>query len=277
MDHRPKKRFGQNFLRDESVVGAILHAAELASQDRVLEIGPGLGALTDRMLPLVGQLKVMELDQDLIARLEQRQAEHLQVLAGDCLRLDWPELLPDPPYKLVANLPYNISSQVVFKILDHRQLFSRLVLMFQKEVGDRLCAPPGNRDYGILSVLCQLHYDVRRVVVVPPGAFYPPPKVHSAVLLFTPLPQPRVPVLDERYFRRVVKGAFAQRRKTLRNTLGASGFGGAHLDPLLHSLGIDPGRRGETLSLPEFSRLAIALQAQGPSSESQAEGYLDEE
>lgn len=260
MDYRAKKRFGQNFLKDDSVVSAILQAADLGDQDRVLEIGPGLGALTDRMLPLVQQLKVMELDQDLIARLEQRTAGNLQILAGDALRLDWPALLPEPPYKLVANLPYNISSQVVFKILDHHQLFSRLVLMFQKEVGDRLSAPPGNRDYGILSVLCQLHFDVRRLLTVPPGAFHPAPKVTSAVLVFTPLGAPRVEVRDERFFRRVVKAAFAQRRKTLRNTLSASGFGGAHLEPLLQSLDIDPIRRGETLSLEEFSRLAIGLQ-----------------
>lgn len=260
MDYRAKKRFGQNFLKDDSVVSAILQAADLGDQDRVLEIGPGLGALTDRMLPLVQRLQVMELDQDLIARLEQRTASNLQILAGDALRLDWPALLPEPPYKLVANLPYNISSQVVFKILDHHPLFSRLVLMFQKEVGDRLSAPPGSRDYGILSVLCQLHFDVRRLLTVPPGAFHPAPKVTSAVLVFTPLGAPRVEVRDERFFRRVVKGAFAQRRKTLRNTLSASGFGGAHLEPLLQSLGIDPVRRGETLSLEEFSRLAIALQ-----------------
>jgi 16S rRNA (adenine1518-N6/adenine1519-N6)-dimethyltransferase len=261
MQHRPKKRFGQNFLQDERVVDAILQAAELTPSDRVLEIGPGLGALTDRMLPLVERLQVMELDQDLIAALERRSAANLQVLAGDALRLDWPALLPAPPYKMVANLPYNISSQVVFKILDHHRLFSRLVLMFQKEVGDRLSALPGGKDYGILSVLCQLHFNVRRLLVVPPGAFYPAPKVTSAVLIFTPLGAPRVAVPDERFFRRVVKAAFAQRRKTLRNTLSASGFGGAHLEPLLQGLEIDPVRRGETLSLEEFSRLAIALQA----------------
>ena len=277
MDHRPKKRFGQNFLKDESVVSAILQAAELRDCDRVLEIGPGLGALTDRMLPLVKELKVMELDQDLIERLEQRPAAQLKVLAGDALRLDWPALLAQPPYKLVANLPYNISSQIVFKILDHHQLFSRLVLMFQKEVGDRLSAPPGNRDYGILSVLCQLHFDVRRLLTVPPGAFHPVPKVTSAVLVFTPLGAPRVEVSDEAFFRRVVKAAFAQRRKTLRNTLSASGFGGPHLEPLLKSLDIDPVRRGETLSLEEFSRLAMGLQrVAGFGDEEPAAGHAGE-
>lgn len=259
MDYRPKKRFGQNFLRDRSVVGRILSAADLQAGDRVLEIGPGLGALTDRMLPLVDRLHVMEVDRDLIEALQARQAPNLCVHAGDALRMDWAQILGPGPVKLVANLPYNISSQVLFKILDHRGLFARAVLMFQKEVGDRICAPPDCRDYGILSVFCQLWFEVRRVVTVPPGAFYPPPKVTSAVLAFTPLEQPRVPVDDEDFFRRVVKGAFAQRRKTLRNTLMAAGFGFDGLEQVLADIGIDPGRRGETLDLAEFARLAQTL------------------
>lgn len=259
MEHRPKKRFGQNFLTDIHVVEEILAAAALEPLDRVLEIGPGLGALTDRMLPKVLALHVMELDRELVARLEDRPEPHLRVHAGDALRLDWPALLPEPPYKLVANLPYNISSQILFKILDHRRLFSRLVLMFQKEVGDRLCAPPGGRDYGILSVLCRNWFDIRRVLRVPPGAFYPAPKVHSAVLLFESLPQPRLALSDERFFRRVVKGAFSQRRKTLRNSLAAAGLGFADLDGMLEGIGIDPRRRAETLSLQEFGALTEAL------------------
>ncbi|WP_432822514.1 16S rRNA (adenine(1518)-N(6)/adenine(1519)-N(6))-dimethyltransferase RsmA [Trichloromonas sp.] len=259
MDHRPKKRFGQNFLHDRSVVDRIMAAADLQKTDQVLEIGPGLGALTDRMLPLVDRLHVMELDRDLIDGLNARQASNLCVHSGDALRMDWDEVLGAGPVKLVANLPYNISSQVLFKLLDHRQLFARAVLMFQKEVGDRICAPPGNRDYGILSVFCQLWFDVRRVVTVPPGAFNPPPKVTSAVLAFEPLAQPRVPVTDEAFFRRVVKGAFAQRRKTLRNTLTSAGFGFDGLEQAMADIGIDSGRRGETLSLDEFARLAAAL------------------
>lgn len=259
MDHRPKKRFGQNFLTDIHVVEEILAAAALVPQDRVLEIGPGLGALTDRMLPKVLDLHVMELDRELVARLEGRPEPNLRVHAGDALRLDWPALLPEPPYKLVANLPYNISSQILFKILDHRHLFSRLVLMFQKEVGDRLCAPPGGKDYGILSVLCRNGFDIRRVLRVPPGAFYPAPKVHSVVLLFETLPQPRLALRDERFFRRVVKGAFSQRRKTLRNSLAAAGLGFADLDGMLEGIGIDPRRRAETLSLQEFGALTEAL------------------
>jgi len=178
---------------------------------------------------------------------------------GDALALDWEALLPDPPYKLVANLPYNISSQILFKILDHRRLFSRLVLMFQAEVGDRLRAAPGGREYGILSVLCQVWFDVRQVLRVPPGAFFPPPKVNSVVLCFDALSAPRIPMADARFFRRVVKGAFSQRRKTLRNSLNGSGFGFDGLEQALLRAGIDPGRRAETLTLDEFGRLAQVL------------------
>lgn len=259
MEHRAKKRFGQNFLRDHSVIDRILAAADLHPTDQVLEIGPGMGALTDRMLPLVARLQAMELDRDLIAALEGRQVANLVIHAGDALRFDWPELLGPGPHKLVANLPYNISSQILFKLLDHRELFSRAVLMFQKEVGDRIAAAPGTGDYGILSVFCRLWFDVRRVVTVPPGAFHPPPKVTSVVLAFAPLAEARVAVADEPFFRRVVKAAFAQRRKTLRNTLAASGLGFPGFEERLAAEGIDPGRRGETLDLAEFARLADLL------------------
>jgi 16S rRNA (adenine1518-N6/adenine1519-N6)-dimethyltransferase len=261
MEHRPKKCFGQNFLRDRQVVDQIIAAAELQPADRVLEIGPGLGVLTDRMLPLVREVVVIEVDRDLAAALRSRPTENLTVHEGDVLNLNWESLLPSPPYKLVANLPYNISSQILFRILDHRQRLGRLILMFQKEVGDRLAAMPGTRDYGILSVFCQLWFDIRRVTLVPPGAFYPPPKVTSVVLSFEPLPHPRVAIADEDFFRRVVKGAFAQRRKTLRNSLTGYGFDALTVDKALEIAGIDPVRRGETLSLGDFARLSEALQS----------------
>lgn len=259
MRHQPKKRFGQNFLKDRQVVERIFEAADLDKRDRVLEIGPGLGALTDPLLPRVGRLHVMELDRDLVASLRARPESHLQVHEGDALRLDWAAALSEPPYKLVANLPYNISSPILFKILDHRRLFSRLVLMFQQEVGDRLCAAPGTREYGILSVLCQNWFDVRSVVRVPPGAFYPPPRVHSVVLRFDALPQARVAVTDERFFRKVVKGAFGQRRKTLRNSLRGAGLTFDGLVEAMAEIGIDAGRRAETLSLEEFGALSELL------------------
>jgi 16S rRNA (adenine1518-N6/adenine1519-N6)-dimethyltransferase len=263
MSHSPKKRFGQHFLRDRQMIERILHAAALQPDDRVLEIGPGQGVLTGPLLERAGQVVVMEVDRDLAEGLRRRQAPNLLVHEGDALRMDWSQMLAGEPFKLVANLPYNISSQILFKILEHRQHFRQLVLMFQKEVGDRLCAPPDTRDYGILSVLCQLHYQIRRVALVPPGAFFPPPKVDSVVLLFEPLPAPRVPVVDEAFFRKVVKAAFAQRRKTLRNTLIAAGFDSQTTPNLLTAAGIDPGRRGETLTLTEFACMAEALRQGG--------------
>lgn len=258
-EHRPRKRFGQNFLHDPNVLDKIVSAADIKKNEHVLEIGPGMGALTDLMLPLAGEVAVMEVDRDLASRMRERNAENLVVHEGDALSLPWHDILIASPYKLVANLPYNISSQILFKILDHRSCFSRLVLMFQKEVGDRLCASPGTKDYGILSVFCQLHYDMRRVVVVPPGAFFPPPKVYSVVVLFDPLPSPRVPLDDEDLFRRVVKGAFSQRRKTLRNALKSAGFLPESIDRL-SAVGIDPSRRGETLTLEEFSLVTRTIQ-----------------
>ena len=188
LSHRPRKRFGQNFLRAPHVVEQILAAAALVPGERVMEIGPGQGALTDRLLASGALVLACEVDRDLAAALESRGAANLSISLGDVLKADWAALLAAPPYKLVANLPYNISSQVLFKILDHRALFSQLVLMFQKEVGDRLLATPGTRDYGILSVLVQNWYAVTRVVRVSPGCFNPPPKVEIGGAALRPTP-----------------------------------------------------------------------------------------
>ncbi len=257
--HRPRKRFGQNFLRAPQVIEQILAAAGLAPGDRVMEIGPGLGALTDRLLAAGASVVAFEVDRDLAAALTSRGEPRLTVHQGDVLRSDWPALLPEPPYLLVANLPYNISSQVLFKLLDHRPLFARLVLMFQKEVGDRLHAAPGTREYGILSVLVQNWYAVDRVARVPPGAFSPPPKVDSVVLRFTPRPQPLAPVADEAAFRRLVRAVFGQRRKTLRNGLLGAGYPAAAVDAALAELGLAPAVRGETLDIPRLAALGDAL------------------
>jgi 16S rRNA (adenine1518-N6/adenine1519-N6)-dimethyltransferase len=257
--HRAKKRFGQNFLRDRQVVDRILAAAALTPADRVFEIGPGLGVLTERLLKVAQQVVIVEIDRDLAATWQEREERNLRVVSGDVLALDWDALLPETGWKLVANLPYNISSQVVFRMIEQRHRFSSLVLMFQKEVGDRLCAGPGSRDYGALSIFCQLWFDIERVVKVPPQAFTPAPKVDSVVLKFTPLPQARVAIDDEQQFKRVVKSAFAQRRKTLRNTLKTGGFNSDEIAAALNLAAIDPGRRAETLTLDEFARLARLL------------------
>lgn len=257
--HRPRKRFGQNFLHDQHVLDRIIAAADFQADDRVLEIGPGPGALTERLLATNLPVLAVEIDRDLGAALQARGEENLDVLIGDVLRLDWSELLQNPPYKLVANLPYNISSQILFKALDHRHDFRRLVLMFQKEVGDRLVAEEGTRSYGILSVLMQTWFRVERVVKVPPGAFHPPPKVDSVVLCLEPLAEPRLVLRDEVLYRKLVRGAFAQRRKTLRNSLIGSGWQAELLDRAFSETGIAPARRGETLKIEEFGALANIL------------------
>jgi 16S rRNA (adenine1518-N6/adenine1519-N6)-dimethyltransferase len=257
--HRPRKRFGQNFLHDQHVLDCIIAAADFQKDDRILEIGPGPGALTERLLATDLPVLAVEVDRDLGTALQARDEKNLEVKIGDVLRLDWSELLLDPPYKLIANLPYNISSQVLFKALDHREAFRRLVLMFQKEVGDRLVAEEGTRTYGILSVLIQTWFKIEKVVKVPPGAFHPPPKVDSVVLCLEPLSEPRTVLHDEELYRRLVKGAFGQRRKTLRNSLRGSGWSVEPIDQAFSEAGIDPGRRGETLTIEEFGALANVL------------------
>ncbi len=255
MAYRTKKRFGQHFLHDRTIIDRIIAAAHLDPQQQVVEIGPGLGVLTDELLPRSAHVQVMEIDRDLIEHLEARQDPRLTVRAGDVLKMPWRDFLDQPPYVLVANLPYNISSQVVFRLIEHRDLFRQMVLMFQREVGERLVAPPGGKDYGILSVLSQLWFDISTVTLVKPGAFSPPPKVDSIVLNFIPLATPRVDPVDEVLFKKVVKGAFTQRRKTVRNSFLASGFAAEEIDFALESSGISPGVRGETLSLQNFSDL----------------------
>ena len=257
--HPPRKRFGQNFLRDQHVLDRIVNAAELQEGDRILEIGPGAGALTNRLLETGLPVLAIEIDRDLGAALQDRIDKNLSVVVGDVMRMDWAELLLDPPYKLIANLPYNISSQILFRVLEHRRLFQRLVLMFQKEVGERLIAEAGSRNYGILSVLMQAWFEIDWVVKVPPKAFYPPPKVDSVVLSLTPLTEPRIELHDAELFRQLVRGAFAQRRKTLRNSLLGAGWQAEQIDRAFALADIDCRRRGETLTLEEFGRLTNVL------------------
>lgn len=257
--HRPRKRFGQNFLHDQHVLDSIVAAAALEEGDRILEIGPGPGALTTRLLATGLPILAVEIDRDLAGALEARHEKMLEVKTGDVLRFDWAELLERPPYKLIANLPYNISSQILFKVLENKVAFSCLVLMFQKEVGERLVAVEGSRNYGILSVLMQTWFEVERIVKVPPGAFFPPPKVDSVVLRMMPLSKARVELQDEVLYRKLVKSAFAQRRKTVRNSLLGSGWQAEPIDRAFAETGIDPGRRGETFTIEEFGALANLL------------------
>jgi 16S rRNA (adenine1518-N6/adenine1519-N6)-dimethyltransferase len=265
---RAKKSLGQNFLVDGNVVSRIIAAAALSSDDAVLEIGPGRGALTARLAAAAGQVVAVERDRDLLPVLHEKLAgvNNVEVVRGDILRVDMRQLLSERRegrWKVVANLPYNISSQILFALIECRTVVSQMVLMLQKEVGDRLVALPGCKDYGILTVLCANYFDIERVCIVKPASFRPVPKVDSAVLRFRVLQSPRADAGDEELFRRVVKAAFGQRRKTLANCLRGVPVlaGDGLLEQVLVGSAIDGRRRGETLSLDEFARLSREIGA----------------
>jgi 16S rRNA (adenine1518-N6/adenine1519-N6)-dimethyltransferase len=257
---RPLKALGQNFLVDGNIIDKIISSADVHPEDNVLEIGPGRGALTEILVQRAGRLVLVEFDHALAAALKRRYADdpRVTVIDGDILAVDLLEILAAADsWKVVANLPYNISTAVLFRLQEIRGKLSRMILMLQKEVGDRLVAQPDCSDYGVTTVLLGLWFDMRREFLVPPGCFHPSPKVDSAVLRFVPLPAPRVAVGDEGVFRRVVKGAFAMRRKTLINCLKAAELVSLEeLHTVLSECGIEGKRRGETLSLDEFAVLS---------------------
>ena len=261
---RPLKSLGQNFLVDQNIIDKIIRIADIDPQDALLEIGPGRGALTEHLAKRAARLVLIEYDHALAADLAERYQNEPQVTVvdADVLAVDLVNLLGDTPtnWKVVANLPYNISSPVLFKLLEYRALFSRMVLMLQREVGERLVAAPGTSDYGVTTALLGLWFDMRREFIVHPGCFHPRPKVDSAVISFVPLTTLRVEVGNEEIYRRIVKGAFAMRRKTLSNCLKATKLADPEeLSRLFDLCGIDGQRRGETLSLEEFASLSRCL------------------
>ncbi|RQW88818.1 MAG: 16S rRNA (adenine(1518)-N(6)/adenine(1519)-N(6))-dimethyltransferase RsmA, partial [Geobacter sp.] len=259
---RAKKALGQNFLVDGNVIANIIKAANIGAGENVLEVGPGRGALTTLLSEKAAQVVAVEWDRDLVPLLREGvgSMETVEVVHGDILRVDLPGLLTpvrQGRWKVVANLPYNISSQVLFTFIENRPLFSELILMLQKEVGERLLAPPSTKEYGVLTVLCRLVFDIEKVFLVRPSSFRPIPKVDSIVLRFRVLPSNRVEVGDEKLFRIIVKASFSQRRKTLWNCLKSVDMLSESevLEQVFDQSGIDKGRRGETLSLQEFANL----------------------
>jgi len=264
---------GQHFLIDGEVAVRAVRLADLDPGAAVLEIGPGRGALTDHLRAAGHPVVAVEVDEALADALEARGDAGLTIVRGDFLRVD-PASLPGDVLPVVANLPYSTGTAIVTRLLEHPLRFPRLVVMLQLEVAERLCATPGSRAYGGLSVLTALQASATFGFVVPPSAFTPRPKVDSAVVRLDVAPLPRADVSDRRLFRRVVQAGFAQRRKTLRNALGA-GFGPEPARAMLAGADIDPGRRAETVSLDEFARLAavaatvtgIAPESPGPSAE----------
>lgn len=261
--HRAKKRFGQHFLHDRNIIEKIVRTARVSEGDRILEIGPGTGSLTGALLEAGASVTAIELDRDLICSLEERfvPTGRFEVISADALGLSFVELAESRGFrfKVVSNLPYNISGPLTVRFVEEREAFTVLVLMYQKEVASRLIAKPGTREYGALTVLTRVYMDVRKEFDVSRGSFTPPPKVDSTVVSMKVRQEPAVMIKDEEFFRKVVKGAFGQRRKTLLNALKSLGLPPQHIKDALLRCGIYPGRRGETLTLKEFSDLTAAL------------------
>jgi 16S rRNA (adenine1518-N6/adenine1519-N6)-dimethyltransferase len=260
---RARKRFGQHFL-ESAWVNKLIDAVDPTPDDTFLEIGPGRGALTTPLAPRVGRIVAIEIDRDLATVLPSRVPANVRVIAADVLNVDLEQALAGErlPLRVIGNLPYNVSSPILFKLLEaahEGRRFSDATLMLQKEVADRLIAKPGTGDYGALAIQVALLADVERLLVLPPGAFRPPPRVTSAVvrLRFHP---PAEDVGSRATFERVVRGMFLQRRKTLLNALRpvADSFGCSAAE-LLDQAGLDPSRRPQTLTLPEIARLSRAV------------------
>jgi 16S rRNA (adenine1518-N6/adenine1519-N6)-dimethyltransferase len=259
---RPNKRLGQSFLVDPAILRKILQGGKLEREDRILEIGAGVGTLTRALAERCGRVIAVEIDRGLFRILQQVLGEtpHVTLIHGDALDLDFGPLLGgEGSWKVIANLPYSIVTPLLTRLLEASHYFSLLLLMVQEEVAERLMAAPGEKAYGSLTVLTQYYANVRRVARVSRTAFYPRPQVDSMLVRLEVLPAPRVAPRDPGLFFRLIRAAFAYRRKTLKNALLQSGWillDGQQIQAVLRRAAIEPSRRGETLTLPEFQRLA---------------------
>jgi len=258
-EHRARKRFGQNFLQEANIIERIIIALDPQPDDAILEIGPGQGALTDRLVDQCGHLDVIEIDRDLAAEFRWRydSKPHFTLHNADVLKFDFNSLPPrTKPYRLIGNLPYNISTPLLFHLFACRHLFSDMLFMLQLEVVERMTATPGNKNYGRLGIMTGYYCDAEKLFNVPPTAFHPQPKVQSAIVRLIPWQTLPHPALDADTLETVVRTAFSQRRKTLQNSLKT------HVDrETLSALGIDGSRRPETLSLAEYVTISDALTA----------------
>nr|BAL54089.1 dimethyladenosine transferase [uncultured Gammaproteobacteria bacterium] len=256
---KPKKRFGQHFLRDNSVLARIVALLAPQAGDHLVEIGPGQGALTRYLLPHCRRLDAIEIDYDLVEELQAQftAAQNLHIHRADALNFDFTQLAEGTKaLRIVGNLPYNISTPLLFHLFEQKQAIRDMLFMLQKEVVERLAAPPGSRQYGRLSVMAQYHCRIVKRFTVAPASFYPPPKVVSALVELTPHPTPPVEVGDYACFQAVVAAAFGQRRKTLRNALKS-----LLAEETIRACGIDPSARAENLPLSAFAALSRTLAA----------------
>lgn len=259
-DIKMSKKLGQNFLIKRSIVDEIVHAAELTPGEPVLEVGPGIGTLTQGLAQSGADVTAIELDRRLLEVLDTTLAsyDNVRIIHGDVLKLDVPSIMNHKPFKVVANLPYYITTPIIMSLLESKLPIERLVVMVQKEVALRMVAKPGTKDYGALSVAVQYYTEPDIVLDVPPKSFLPAPAVTSSVIRCVLRDKPPVDVIDEKLFFRVVKAGFAQRRKTFSNTMKTTGLSKDRIEELLAKANIDGQRRGETFTLQEFADVANA-------------------
>jgi 16S rRNA (adenine1518-N6/adenine1519-N6)-dimethyltransferase len=260
----PRKRLGQHFLIDRNILDKVIRTAQADKEDVVLEIGPGLGEMTLALAHWVKKVIAIEIDQKLVAILNKKIKEfpNVEVVKGDILKVDFKHFFEkeDHPIKVVANLPYQISTPLLFRFIEFKRVFSTFTLMLQKEVAERMVAPTGRKEYGPLSIFTQMFLDVSIRFFIKPSAFFPPPKIDSAVVHMVWKEKPVIEANDEEWFKRVVKACFGYRRKTLVNALKHSDLSlPVSIESKLEKIGIDPRRRPETLIIEEFVRLAETL------------------
>ena len=262
-DIKMSKKLGQNFLIKRGIVDEIVHAAELTPGEPVLEVGPGIGTLTQGLAQSGADVTAIELDRRLLEVLDTTLAsyDNVRIVHGDVLKLDVPTIMNHKPFKVVANLPYYITTPIIMSLLESKLPIERLVVMVQKEVALRMVAKPGTKDYGALSVAVQYYTEPDIVLDVPPKSFLPAPAVTSSVIRCVLRDKPTVDVIDEKLFFRVVKAGFAQRRKTFANTMKTTGLSKDRIEELLAKANIDGQRRGETFTLQEFADVANAWAA----------------
>lgn len=259
-DIKMSKKLGQNFLIKRGIVDEIVYAAELTPGEPVLEVGPGIGTLTQGLAQSGADVTAIELDRRLLEVLDTTLAsyDNVRIVHGDVLKLDVATIMNHKPFKVVANLPYYITTPIIMSLLESKLPIVRLVVMVQKEVALRMVAKPGTKDYGALSVAVQYYTEPDIVLDVPPKSFLPAPAVTSSVIRCVLRDKPPVDVIDEKLFFRVVKAGFAQRRKTFSNTMKTTGLSRDRIEELLAKANIDGQRRGETFTLQEFADVANA-------------------
>lgn len=256
---RPKKHLGQHFLKDGNYISKIIETAEVQKEDLIVEIGPGKGALTFRLAELAGEVIAIELDHALCETLKEQAASYpnLTIVEADALRFPYERI--ETRFKVVANLPYYISTPILFRLIELRNQITSMTIMVQKEVANRVVASPDSKDYGVLSIGVQFYAVPSIAFKIPPGAFYPPPEVDSAVLKIVPRERPAVEIKNEPLFWAIIKSAFSHRRKTILNSLSMAGFHKDIITRILEQAGIDPSMRPEDLSMEKWGKIVDFL------------------